>query len=187
MTDNAACKTPIEDMITNAIEAIKDGGVVQVVGPTHSYSFGREGSDAIAIRLALAKGGEPVAWLVCDRLYHDKVFLDRQQAQNAAEQRDMNSDIVPLYTSPVPAQPVDVDAEPSRDAIDAWLSTHCGAGIPFKDARDEASMLHGLAYVLRQIEGTNKYTVNIGQTGPATSALRMALDHFAIRALKGGA
>lgn len=72
---------------------------------------------------------------------------------------------------------------PTREEIDAWLKANCGVGIPFKDATDNASMLHGLAYILRQIEGTNKYMVNIGQTGPATSALRMALDRFAVAAL----
>lgn len=72
---------------------------------------------------------------------------------------------------------------PSREDIDAWLKDNCGVGIPFKDATDSASMLHGLAYILRQIESTNKYMVYIGQTGPATSALLMALDRFAVEAL----
>lgn len=71
----------------------------------------------------------------------------------------------------------------SREEIDAWLEANCGKGLPFKEATDQASMLHGLAYVLRQIESTNKYMVNIGQTGPAVSALRMALDHFARAAI----
>lgn len=76
------------------------------------------------------------------------------------------------------------DAEPvDRQSIDAWLEKNCGVGIPYQNATDTASMLHGLAYVLRQIESTNRYMVNIGQTGPATSALRMALDHFALSAL----
>lgn len=48
--------------------------------------------------------GEPVAWLVKDALYRDKVFLDRQKAQVCAEQREMMSDIVPLYTSSIPAR-----------------------------------------------------------------------------------
>ncbi len=82
--------------------------------------------------------------------------------------------------TPAPAPHLRV---PTREDIDAWLKANCGVGIPFKDATDNASMLHGLAYILRQIEGTNKYTVNIGQTGPATSALRMALDRFAVDAL----
>lgn len=70
-----------------------------------------------------------------------------------------------------------------RATLDAWLEANCGVGVPYDDATDEAGMLHGLAYVLRQIEGTNKYMVNIGQTNSATTALRMALDHFARRAL----
>lgn len=44
-------------------------------------------------------------------------------------------------------------------------------------------MLHGLAYVLRQIEGTESYRPHIGQTTSARTALRLALDHFATEAL----
>lgn len=73
--------------------------------------------------------------------------------------------------------------EPTREQLDEWLRQNCGADIPHGEATDEASMLHGLAYVLRQIEGTSSYKVNIGQTVSARSALRMALDHFARKAL----
>lgn len=78
------------------------------------------------------------------------------------------------------------EAEPAavtREAIDTWLTANCGVGIPYNEATDLGSMLHGIAYILRQIEGTKTYKVNIGQVGPATSALRMALDHFATEAL----
>lgn len=71
----------------------------------------------------------------------------------------------------------------TRTEIDAYLEEACGKGIPYVEATDQASMMHGLAYILRQIEGTNSYKVNIGQTGPATSALRMALTRFAEQAL----
>jgi hypothetical protein len=75
---------------------------------------------------------------------------------------------------------------PSRDEIDSWLEKHCGKGIPYGEASDDASMLHGLAYVLRRIESTDRYMVNIGQKSSAESALRMALDHFAVAALGDG-
>lgn len=75
------------------------------------------------------------------------------------------------------------NVQAGREAIDAWLEANCGAGIPFAEATDRTSMLHGLAYVLRQIESTSSYKVHIGQCGPATSALRMALDFFAQAAL----
>jgi len=79
--------------------------------------------------------------------------------------------------------PPPTEGEPAREELSAWLTANCGIGIPYGPATDEASMLHGLAYVLRQIEGTNKYDVRIGQTNSATTALRMALDHFACAAL----
>lgn len=72
---------------------------------------------------------------------------------------------------------------PTREEINAWLTANCGTGLPYSSATDQAGMLHGLAYILRQIEGTNNYDVRIGQTNAATSALRLALDHFAIAAL----
>lgn len=75
-------------------------------------------------------------------------------------------------------------SEPTRKQIDAWLERNCGTGIPFEEASDTKTMLHGLAYILRQIESTDRYMVSIGQTTPATSSLRMALDNFAIDALK---
>jgi hypothetical protein len=74
--------------------------------------------------------------------------------------------------------------EPTREELDNWLEANCGNGLPYGEATDQASMLHGLAYVLRQIEGTNRYMVNIGQTSSATSAIRMALDRFAAEAIK---
>lgn len=88
-----------------------------------------------------------------------------------------------LKAASAPPAPARDGVEPTRDVIDNWLEANCGNGVPFAEATDQKTMLHGLAYILRQIEGTNRYMVNIGQTGPATSALRMALDHFAIAAL----
>lgn len=75
--------------------------------------------------------------------------------------------------------PLPDNAGVTREDMDAWLQANCGVGIPFREATDESSMMHGLAYILRQIESTRSYSVHIGQCGPATSALRMALDHFA--------
>jgi len=66
-----------------------------------------------------------------------------------------------------------------QEAIDAWLAQNCGTGLPYGEATDDAGMLHGLAYVLRQIEGTASYKVHIGQCNSATSAIRRALEHFA--------
>lgn len=75
---------------------------------------------------------------------------------------------------------METDAErPSRAELDQWLLENCGRGLPYEKATDLHTALHGLAYVLRQIEGTHKYTVNIGQCGPATTALRWALDYIA--------
>lgn len=71
----------------------------------------------------------------------------------------------------------------SREQIDEWLEANCGKGIPYGEAQDFSSMLHGLAYTLRQIEGTTSYRPHIGQSISAASALRMALDHFATEAL----
>lgn len=73
--------------------------------------------------------------------------------------------------------------DPTREQMDEWLAANCGRGLPHGEAKDGVAMLHGLAYLLRQIEGTNSYKVNIGQCVSATSALRMALDHFAKQAL----
>lgn len=75
--------------------------------------------------------------------------------------------------------------EPSRGEMDAWLTANCGQGLPHGEANDVPSMLHGLAYILQQIEGTSTYRPHIGQTTAATSALRMALDHFARATLTG--
>jgi hypothetical protein len=69
------------------------------------------------------------------------------------------------------------------EAIDAWLSANCGTGVPYREATNLKTMLHGLAYVLRQIESSKTYKVSIGQVGSVTSALRMALSHFATVAL----
>lgn len=74
-------------------------------------------------------------------------------------------------------------SEPTREELNEWLTANCGRGLPYAVATDEATMLHGLAYILRQIEGTASYKVHIGQTMEARSALRMALDHFARQAL----
>lgn len=73
--------------------------------------------------------------------------------------------------------------EPTLEQMQDWLVANCGKGLPYGEAKDRAGMLHGLAYVLRQIEGTNSYKVNIGQCNSATSAIRMALEHFAREAL----
>lgn len=71
-----------------------------------------------------------------------------------------------------------------RERIDSWLTEHCGKGTPmFKEATTRDEALHGLAYILRQIEGTNSYRVNIGQTNEARSAIRWMLDHIAKEAL----
>lgn len=71
----------------------------------------------------------------------------------------------------------------TRQQMDEWLAANCGTGLPMGEATDEASMLHGLSYVLRQIEGTDSYRPHIGQVVAARSAIRMALDHFARAAL----
>jgi hypothetical protein len=71
----------------------------------------------------------------------------------------------------------------TRERLDEWLRANCGTGLPHGEATTEAQMLHGLAYVLRQIEGTDSYRPHIGQSVSAASALRMALDHFASLAL----
>lgn len=71
----------------------------------------------------------------------------------------------------------------TRDELDHWLRENCGTDIPHGEAVDMKSMLHGLAYILRQIEGTSTYRPHIGQVTSATSSLRMALDHFATKAL----
>jgi hypothetical protein len=72
---------------------------------------------------------------------------------------------------------------PTLEQVEDWLVANCGKGVPHGVAKDRAGMLHGLAYVLRQIESTNSYKVHIGQCTEATSALRMALEHFARQAL----
>lgn len=71
-----------------------------------------------------------------------------------------------------------------RAEIDAWLTENCGKGIPYADAVDLKTALHGLAYILRQVESTNSYKVFIGQCGPAMTALRWTLDHLARQAIE---
>jgi hypothetical protein len=73
--------------------------------------------------------------------------------------------------------------EPSREQLDAWLTENCGIGLPHGEAETFEQMLHGLAYVHRQIACSRTYKVHIGQCVSAESALRMALDHFARQAL----
>jgi hypothetical protein len=72
----------------------------------------------------------------------------------------------------------------SRDELNAWLTDNCGRGLPFGEATDLPSALHGLAYVLRQIECSKTYKVNIGQCVSATTAIRWVLDYFAAQALR---
>ncbi len=76
------------------------------------------------------------------------------------------------------------DKSAGLDEIHAWLTENCGRGLPYDDATDLPSALHGLSYLLRQIEGTNSYKVHIGQAGPAASAIRWALYHFAQQAIE---
>lgn len=71
-----------------------------------------------------------------------------------------------------------------REQIDVWLEQNCGVGLPHEHANDLSTALHGLAYVLRQIESASTYKVFIGQTGPATSSIRWALDYFAAKAIE---
>ena len=69
--------------------------------------------------------------------------------------------------------------EPDREQVNAWLTEHCGRGLPYDIAHDLDSALHGAAYTVRQIEGTLKYTVHIGQSGPASSGIRWLMDYVA--------
>lgn len=68
---------------------------------------------------------------------------------------------------------------PTPEQITDWLTENCGRGLPFDNATDLPTALHGLAYVLRQIEGTNTYRPMIGQTGPARSSIRWILEYVA--------
>ena len=68
---------------------------------------------------------------------------------------------------------------PSRGEVGDWLVANCGRGLPYVDGTDLPTALHGVAYVLRQIEGTASYKVNIGQCGPAASSLRWMLEYVA--------
>ena len=76
-----------------------------------------------------------------------------------------------------------IEGGPTRQELDEWLVHNCAAGIPYGDATDMSGALHGLAYVLRQIEGTSSYKVHIGQCNSATSSLRWALDFIARAAI----
>ncbi len=73
--------------------------------------------------------------------------------------------------------------EPTKEQIHEWLVENCGRGLPYAEASDLPTALHGLSYVLRQIEGTSKYMVNIGQAGPASTSIRWILEHIAKDAL----
>lgn len=75
-------------------------------------------------------------------------------------------------------KPEDVKAI-GADDVSAWLTENCGRGLPFADATDLPTALHGLAYTLRQIEGTNSYRPHIGQCGPASTSIRWALEYIA--------
>lgn len=74
-------------------------------------------------------------------------------------------------------------ADATDDEIDNWLVENCGRGIPFENATDEQTMLHGLAYLLRQLSACPGYKPNVGQIGPATTAVNMALRTFARQAI----
>lgn len=83
-------------------------------------------------------------------------------------------------------QQVDVEEKTERETIDQWLTANCGKGLPHEDAHDLPTALHGLAYLLRQIESASTYKVFIGQVGPATSSLRWVLDYLAADAIQRG-
>lgn len=70
-------------------------------------------------------------------------------------------------------------AEQELSEVHQWLTDNCGRGLPYVNATDLATALHGTAYVLGQIERTTKYMVNIGQSGPASSGLRYLLEYVA--------
>lgn len=86
---------------------------------------------------------------------------------------------------PVPVSPLR-DGIPSAelDEIHVWLTENCGRGLPHGPKTDLAGALHGLSYVLRQIEGTNSYKVHIGQCESAATAIRWTLYHFAAQAIE---
>lgn len=71
------------------------------------------------------------------------------------------------------------DVPATQQAIDTWLSEHCGRGLPYENAHNLETALHGAAYTLGQIRGTDKYSVNIGQTGPASSGILWLLEYVA--------
>lgn len=69
--------------------------------------------------------------------------------------------------------------EVTRDACLVWLQNNCGAGLPYGEATGLKDALHGTAYVLRQIESSPRYEVNIGQCVSATTSLRWLLEYVA--------
>lgn len=76
--------------------------------------------------------------------------------------------------------------DPARDELDAWLTEHCGRGLPHFDTVETLDQaLHGLAYVLHRINSTDTYRPFIGQGTSAQAALQWTLDHFAREALRG--
>lgn len=99
--------------------------------------------------------------------------------------RDHAAKVIRAYEAMKLVENEAVEQAFTREQIDSWLTENCGKGLPHGDAHDEKTMLHGLSYVLRQIENEVTYRPRIGQTNSATSSLRMALDKFAIAALAG--
>lgn len=69
--------------------------------------------------------------------------------------------------------------EVTREACLVWLQNNCGAGLPYNEAESLKDALHGTAYVLRQIESSPRYEVNIGQRISATTSLRWLLEYVA--------
>jgi hypothetical protein len=116
-TGNSVAKTPFGEYV---IQIEPDGWCLYLLNndDAHaSYSmsdFAKAAAQAdyeARIRSALSTPAdiEPVAWLVRDGLYRDQAFVNQQIAQNRAEERGMNSEIVPLYAAPVAVrEPVSV-------------------------------------------------------------------------------
>lgn len=69
--------------------------------------------------------------------------------------------------------------EVTQGDISEWLVTNCGKGLPYREAIDLNSALHGAAYVLRQIEHSPRYEVNIGQHTSAATGIRWLLEYVA--------
>lgn len=89
--------------------------------------------------------GEPVAWIVRDVLYRDQVFLDRQKAQSRSEEREMNSEIVPLYEgaalAPVPAREAVEVKPPETPDMDMAKASILWALKLFKDKQTPSELL----------------------------------------------